>query len=135
MGIRRNGRIVAIQGLYAWEETKCELESVLQFDWLDSDVGDDVRSFAALIISGVVENQSDIDEHIRKQLKNWSFDRLTKVDLSILRTGVYSILCQKEIPISVTINEAVEIAKQLGSPESYRFINGVLDGIQNSIIS
>ncbi len=134
MGNRRNGRIVAIQGLYAWEETKCELESVLQFDWLDRNVGDDARSFAASIISGVVENQSNIDEHIRKQLKNWSFDRLTKVDLSILRTGVYSMLCQKEIPISVTINEAVEIAKQLGSPESYRFINGVLDGIQNSII-
>ena len=135
MGVRRNGRIVAVQGLYAWEETKCELERLLQFEWLDNEVGEDVAVFAAAIISGTIESQPDIDEHIKNRLKTWSFNRLAKVDLSILRASAFSILYQKDIPVSVTINEAVEIAKQLGSSGSYRFINGVLDGIQNSIIS
>lgn len=135
MGTRRVGRIVAVQGLYAWEETKNEVEELQRFEWLDKEIDEKARAFAGLLISGTLEHQADIDDHIRKHLKRWSFDRLTKVDLAVLRTSVYALIYQTDIPASVTIDEAVEIAKKFGSPESYRFVNGVLDGIHSAILS
>ncbi len=135
MGTRRQGRIVAIQGLYAWEEGKNSIEELMQMEWLDEKLSDKVKAFAGMLIAGTLENKDEIDEHIKAHLKHWSFDRLAKVDLSILRSSVYAMIYQPDIPISVTIDEAVEIAKQFGSPESYRFVNGVLDSIRGTILS
>ncbi len=135
MGDRRQGRIAAIQGLYAWEEGKNGIEELMHLEWLDEGVSDKAKAFAGMLIAGTLENKHEIDEHIKTHLKHWSFDRLTKVDLSILRTSVYAMIYQPDIPISVTIDEAVEIAKQFGSPESYRFVNGVLDSIRCTILS
>ncbi|OQX29172.1 MAG: transcription antitermination factor NusB [Spirochaeta sp. LUC14_002_19_P3] len=129
MGDRRSARIVAVQGLYAWEETKYSLECIQNFDWLDRDVGEEARTFARLLLAGTLEHLQEIDEKIRRHLQNWSFERLTRVDLAILRIGVYALLYQPDIPFPVTIDEAVEIAKKFGSPDSSRFVNGVLDGI------
>ena len=82
-----------------------------------------------------LENIRSLDDQIRLHLKKWSFERLSRVDLAILRTSTYALLYQKDIPFSVTIDEAVEIAKKFGSPESYRFVNGVLDGIRKATLS
>lgn len=70
-----------------------------------------------------------IDALISGQLDNWPFSRVNKVDLSILRLGVYELTFNQETPVSVAIDEAVEIAREYGVEESYRFVNGVLDGI------
>lgn len=133
MGTRHSARIAAVQGLYAWEETKCSLEYLQSFDWLDKDIGEAARTFARLLIAGTLEHIREIDEKIRLHLHNWSFDRLTRVDLAILRIGVYALLYQPDIPLPVTIDEAVEIAKKFGSSDSSRFVNGVLDGILKSV--
>jgi len=69
---------------------------------------------------------------INQKLEHWTFDRLRKVDLAILRVGCYSILYQKDIPAGISIDEAIEIAKEYGSDESYRFVNGVLDAIKRN---
>jgi len=135
MGVRRQGRITAFQALYAWEESHPDLDELLRFSWLDTMPGEDVRSFATLMIRGTVENVESVDESIRRHLKNWSFERLNRVDLAILRTAAYALLYQRDIPPSVTIDEAVEIAKRFGSPESYRFVNGVLDGLCRADLS
>lgn len=135
MGTRRVARIVAFQGLYAWEEAKSCLEDLQTFAWLDEDISDESRVFAGLIIAGTLEHQMEVDEQIKSHLKRWTFDRLAKVDLAILRTSVYSLMHQKDIPASVTIDEAVEISKKFASKDSYRFINGILDGIRKSILS
>ena len=89
--------------------------------------------FARLIAGGTIQNLAEVDKQIKIQLEHWDFSRLNKVDQAILRMGVYSLLYQKDIPASVTIDEAVDISKEYGTDESYRFINGVLDGIRKNI--
>jgi N utilization substance protein B len=71
-----------------------------------------------------------VDRSIIRQLEHWDFSRLNKVDLAILRISAYCLLFQSDIPPSVTIDEAIDIAKEFGTDDSYRFINGVLDGIR-----
>ncbi len=70
---------------------------------------------------------------IRGQLENWDFSPLNKVDLALLRMSVYCLLYQPEIPPTVTIDEAVDISKTYGTADSYRFVNGVLDGVRKKL--
>ncbi|VDB00523.1 Transcription termination protein NusB [Olavius algarvensis spirochete endosymbiont] len=135
MGSRRQARICAFQSLYAWEESKPPFNELLNFAWLETEPGEATREFASLLVIGTVENIESIDKRIKKHLEKWSFERLSKVDLANLRTSVYALIFLQDIPPSVTIDEAVEIAKAFGSDESYRFINGVLDGINKAPLS
>lgn len=75
----------------------------------------------------IVEKVADIDAAINDKTKGWSTDRMSKVDLTIIRLGVYEIVYDDDIPNTVAINEAVELAKKFGQDESYSFINSVLD--------
>ena len=135
MGKRRLGRIAAFQALYAREETGQPVDDLLKFEWMDKRPDEESVIFASLIVRGTIENLDEIDTTITNHLKKWSFERLNRVDLAILRTSAYALVHQRDIPANVTIDEAVEIAKQFGSPESYRFINGVLDGIRKATLS
>jgi len=89
--------------------------------------------FAQLLIQGALDDLPHIDEVIKGQLENWDFARLNKVDLALLRMSVYCLLHQRDIPATVTIDEAVDISKAYGTADSYRFINGVLDGIRKKL--
>ncbi len=135
MGPRRSGRVAAFQALYAWEESRVDVQDLLRFDWLETPLNDAARAFASLMVRGALESMDEIDLAIRRNLKKWSFERLNKVDLAILRLGCYALLYQKDIPANVSIDEAVEISKSYGAPESFRFVNGVLDGISKAALS
>ncbi len=89
--------------------------------------------FARLLIQGVLENLAQIDDTIKGQLENWDFSRLNRVDLALLRMSVYCLLHQNDIPATVTIDEAVDISKTYGTADSYRFVNGVLDGVRKKL--
>jgi N utilization substance protein B len=134
MGIRRKGRILAFQALYAHELSGIGLAELQAFAWLDPEdldrVQEESRDFARLLIAGTLEKLADVDACIVRQLEHWDFSRLNKVDLAILRVSVYCLLYQADIPHTVTIDEAIDIAKEFGTDDSYRFINGVLDGIR-----
>lgn len=134
MGMRRWGRILTVQALYCWEMSAPALEELLSFPWIDhNDIKGNIgeaHNFARLLIAGSLENIEEIDNVIRKQLEHWDFSRLGKVDLAILRLSVYCLLYRKDIPATVTIDEAIDISKDFCGEESYRFINGVLDGIR-----
>lgn len=147
---RRKGRILAFQTVYSWEATKTSLDDLLTFSWLqkDSDFtaagmtdtlpGDselsetskDERTFATLIASGTVDHVSEIDELIKSHLsKDWSLERLNKVTLAILRISIYEMKYQSGTSPQIVIDEAVKIAKDFGTDDSYKFINAVLDKI------
>ena len=98
-------------------------------DNIDTPVTTAARLFAEGIVRGVVEFRAVIDQKISEHAKNWSLKRMTPVDLSILRIGVYELLYQPEIPTPVVIDEAIEIAKRYGTKESPAFIYGILDKI------
>lgn len=136
MGSRRKARILAFQALYGWEFGRQDADDLITFAWLDEErrkkIDDETLTFARLITAGTVENIDNIDKTITEQLERWDFSRLSKVDLAILRISVYALIHQDDIPHTVTIDEAIDIAKLYGADESYRFINGVLDGIRKS---
>lgn len=79
-------------------------------------------------ISKIIENLDFIDSNIEKHLEGWSVYRLAKVDLAVLRIAIYEILYRDDIPMEVSINEAIEITKKYSKEDSFKFINGVLGG-------
>lgn len=133
-GKRRRARILAFQTLYGWDISKNTLDDLLNFSWMKQEEDQEVITFATLIIAGVLENCDEIDKNIESKLTGWNLERLSRVDLAILRVGAYSLLFQKDIPHNVTINEAVEMAKEYSAPESYKFINAVMDGLRKAML-
>ncbi len=133
MSSRRKARILAFQALYAWDASALPIEELLTFSWLEeeklSKMDDDAKLFAKLLIVGAIEKTVEVDSEINKHLEHWSFDRLKRVDVALLRMAVYAMLFQQDIPAQISIDEAIEIAKEYGSEDSYKFINGVLDSI------
>ena len=87
------------------------------------------RSFILGEVKGVCQTMESLDEEIAGAVKGWSLERLSKVDLAILRLAVYEIRCVPEIPASVSINEAVELAKKYSQSAARAFINGILGSI------
>lgn len=81
------------------------------------------------VVQGVMERLDELDEKIGMFSRNWAVDRMPRVDLTILRLGAWEILFEEDVPGSVAINEAVEMANRYSDPASGRFINGVLGAI------
>ena len=133
IGNRRKARILAFQALYSWDMASLAPEELLKFDWTNEDTAEEIRIFAGLLIKGAIDNASEIDDQIKSSLKNWDFDRLEKVSLAILRMSIYALLYQRDIPPKVVIDEAVEITKEYGTDDSYRFVNGILDNIKKKL--
>ncbi len=145
---RRKGRILAFQGLYSWDVGGVALEDVLKLSWADKEIPGEVTKdgeesvvvepvdeesayFARILISGAVEHIEEIDKLITEHLSSmWTFDRVNKVSLAILRMSVYALEYQKDIPASIVIDEAIDIAKEYGQDDSFKFINAVLDTIR-----
>lgn len=129
MGKRREGRVLALQMLYACE-AGCRQEDLLNFEWGETEVkkpSEEARLFAQLTLAGVLENLQQIDSLLESCLQNWRKERMRRVDLAILRLSIYALLFQQEIPYRVVIDEAVALAKSFSADDSYKFINGVLD--------
>jgi len=135
MGGRRRGRIIAVQSLYRHDLSGAGLDELFDFSWLDVEraaaIADETVAFARLLIQGTLENLEAVDAAVRRHLEHWDFTRLQRVDLALLRVSVYCLLFQQEIPASVTIDEAVDIARAFGGADSWRFVNGVLDAVHH----
>jgi len=135
MGGRRRGRIIAVQSLYRHDLSGAGLDELFDFSWLDGEraaaIADETVQFARLLIQGTLENLEAVDAAVRRHLEHWDFTRLQRVDLALLRVSVYCLLFQPSIPASVTIDEAVDIARAFGGADSWRFVNGVLDAVHH----
>lgn len=127
---RREARIRALEILYQQEITGQPLEEIIE---TYKEQGQVLNEFTEKIIFGVENNIREIDKQIAYASDRWTLDRMPAIDKNILRISTYEILKEKEIPISVSINEAIEIAKDYGTPDSAKFINGVLGAISAEI--
>ena len=141
MASRRKGRILAFQALFAWEvhnsktgETSIP-DGLLDFSWAGNNkqLDEQMTAFSRLLVTGTVENITAVDSMIKEHLQNWELERLNRVDLAVLRMSVYALMFQTEMPSSIVIDEAIEISKEFGTNDSYRFVNGVLDGVLDEI--
>ncbi len=92
-----------------------------------------VRLFTEQLVRGVLDKRPLLDERIAAVTHNWSLTRMAPVDLALLRLATFELLFLTDIPIAVTLNEAIEIAKRYGTNDSPTFINGLLDKIAQQI--
>jgi transcription antitermination protein NusB len=127
MGLRRQSREAAVQAIYMCDFLGKWDFSHVQFCFTHFSVPKSVRAYAENLSRGVLDNIVKIDSRITSASENWSITRMSRVDRSILRVVAYEIMFIDDVPHSVAINEAIEIAKRFGADESPNFINGVLD--------
>ncbi len=127
---RRKAREHALQILFQLDIKKEKPSAgVLKNFWAEYKPDEEVKVFAEEIVRGTFKYVSKINELIRDCAQNWSLDRMAVVDRNVLRMAIYEILYRMDIPTSVTINEAIEIAKKYGTEESGAFVNGILDRV------
>ena len=100
---------------------------------LSEDIKDDVK-FACSLFDCVIDNSNEYDEYISKFAKNWDFDRISLMDRTILRMGIGEMTNFSNIPLKVSINECIDIAKNYSTPKSGKFINGLLDVISLNLL-
>ncbi len=130
MGSRTRARECALQALYQLDlgggDPREAVRSVLShFEEADQET----EKFADELVRGVQSERAAIDELIQKSSTHWKLDRMARVDRNILRLAVYEILRRADVPVRVTLNEAIELGKKFGSEESSAFVNGVLDRV------
>jgi N utilization substance protein B len=128
MGARRKGRELAVQALYQIDARGSASAEMLRLFWDQADAGARAKEFAATLVAGVGEQRERVDQLIAAASEHWRFERLSSVDLNVLRVATYELL-QRSAPTSVILDEAIEIARRFGTAESSVFVNGVLDHI------
>lgn len=108
------------------EEANKLFEKLVEASEEKYEITEEDNVYVREIVEGIQSNESSIDEKIKSHLKDWSFERISKVDIAILRLAIYEISYREDIPCKVSINEAVELAKIFSEESSPAFINGVL---------
>lgn len=134
---RRQQRRFAFQVLYSLSFATGVTENVLltTFDnfWTEENPEQDRRdSYAWALTKGVLDNAGDIDALISSHSEHWKFNRIAKVELTILRLSLFEMLHCPDVPVKVVLNEAVELAKHFGDENSRTFVNGILDAAAKS---
>lgn len=127
--IRRIAREIVLQSLFQLDFEGCDRETAFEAAIAEhSEAGTEkARLYATSLLDGVIANKKLIDEKIKATSIDWSFERLSATDRNILRISIYEIFfAEPPVAAGVAINEAVEIAKNYGSEESPRFVNGIL---------
>lgn len=133
MGNRRKGREAALQLLFLQDLSGGFNERVAANYWEENPADDETRDFSRRLVTGVFENLPTIDAAMGKFSAHWKLHRMAAVDRNIIRLAVYELCHCPDIPIKVSLNEAIEIAKKFGSEESGAFVNGILDQIAKTV--
>ena len=131
---RRDGRVAAVQYLYAWSiNPPANPEDDLRWFFENQEQPRAHYAFGEEIIQGGIAHVAEIDAHIRTLAQNWEFDRIAKIDLAILRVAIYEMMFRQDIPPIVSINEAIDLSKQFSNADAKRFINGILDRLKDQL--
>ena len=128
MSLRRKSRELALQCLYQIDQSgnkECSIEDLK----VHFDVNAKAAQYAQELISGIQHHLDEVDGVIEKYSKNWRLNRMAVIDRNLLRIAAYEFLYKSDIPGSVIIDEAIEIAKRFSTDDSVSFINGILDPI------
>lgn len=129
---RSLSREFALQVLYQLDITDDKVDVSLENFWqnFEKELSDEIKNFTEELVKGVFENLKTIDEKISRYATNWELKRMAVVDRNILRLGSYELMWRLDIPLIVSINEAVELAKKYSGIQSGKFVNGILDKIR-----
>lgn len=139
MATRHLIRSVILQSLYEWDfySHNRSLPDILERNLEEFAPGIDEPEFAWKILERLVKNLNTIDQLIVKAAPDWPLERIANVDRNILRIGLSELLYAdpNEVPSKVAINEAIELAKGYGGPNSARFVNGVMGTVYREVVS
>ena len=124
---RKRARDNAFKCVYEIEFGKNEsIDDILRYCYEENSIKPDEKEYIEKVVRGIKEKLTEIDNIILSNLKNWSIDRIAKIDLAILRLAIYEIKYMDDIPEKVSANEAVELAKTYGNNDSKSFVNGLI---------
>jgi N utilization substance protein B len=135
MGSRRKARECALQMLFAADIAGTRGDQLVRTFWselADADIDTAAREFATRLVTGALANVDEIDKRIRSRAEHWRISRMALVDRNVLRLAVYEFIYEPT-PRTVTINEALEIARRFSTYEATQFINGILDAIKRDL--
>ncbi|GEP62563.1 MULTISPECIES: transcription antitermination factor NusB [Clostridium] len=129
---RKLSREKAMELLFGMTLSKDTMEDAVEafVENYEGDIKEIDLTYVKQVLIGVSNNKEAIDKVIQENLHNWKIERISKVNLSILRIATYELLYDKEVPRGVAINEALEITRRYSDEKSVSFINGVLDKIK-----
>ena len=133
MGTRRKARELAMQALFYMDMRSDFSEATFDRFCANFAPKPDVRPFFVRLVRGVLRSQTELDALIERFSENWSLGRMSGVDRNVMRIAVYEMVCCRDIPAKVSINEAVDIGKKFGTEESGAFINGIADSIRAAV--
>jgi transcription antitermination protein NusB len=133
---RRKSRELALQALYACEsgndDAYQKVFAVIVEETFSSPI---IVDYAKQLVAKTLDSKIEIDRLLIRHAANWDLKRMTVIDRNILRMAAAELLYFKDIPFKVVIDEAVEIAKQYGTEDSGKFVNGVIDSIHKEMES
>lgn len=132
MGKRRKAREIVLNALYYHEMVGDDISILLQHISKKRGVNKEIKDYAKRLLEKTMKNLDTIDKKLTKIIKNWDLHRVAIIDKSILRFATAEILFLPDIPVKVSIDEAVEMAKKYSTENSGRFVNGILDEIARS---
>lgn len=133
IGSRRASRELALRALFQVDVAQTSPQDAFETVSDPEKYSEDTLKFAHELVLGVAAHLARIDSVIERHARGWSLERMANVDRNILRLAICELLFRPEIPPSVTIDEAVELAKKYSTAESGRFVNGVLGNIVKNL--
>jgi len=129
MKSRTRARSLALQVLYEIDIAQHSPTEVFRLRLEDMPLSEELAEFARQIIFGVLSLTKVLDHAIARYAPEWPLDQIAAIDRNILRMACWEFAVQRETPVKVAINEAVELAKMYGSDSTARFVNGVLGSL------
>jgi len=129
MGIRRHSRELALQALFDMDMGKDDSAERFERFCRNFEPSSKTEPFFMVLVEGVKDHQQEIDRLIEQNSSNWKIHRISCVDRNVMRIAIFEMLHCPDIPVKVSINEAIDIGKKFGTDESGAFINGILDSI------
>jgi transcription antitermination protein NusB len=133
MATRREAREIAVNILFNYDICELTKSEIWDSYWRISEKQniENIRDFLRKLVDGTIENLSLIDTEISKVMINWDLDRISITDKAILRLAAFELFFLLDIPVNVVINEAIDLAKYFGTPDSGKFVNGVIDKLKD----
>lgn len=133
MNPRHEARTLAVQFLFQRDFNRGDLEEALTDFWGEQKVTDRVRTFADQLIRGVEAHKTALDRLLTAAAEHWDLERMAATDRNIMRLALYEMKHCDDIPPVVSIDEAVDLAKEFSGMESGRFVNGILDRVARGL--
>jgi N utilization substance protein B len=133
VGSRRTSREIALRALFQMEVGHSDPSEALEQLLDEERYAAETLDFAREIVLGVTTHRERIDRAVEEYARGWTLARMANVDRNILRVAVFELLYLPDIPPSVSVDEAIELAKKYSTGESGRFVNGILGNVVRNL--